>query len=39
MKIIGIAVVLAGLILSQLYYRKTNNGRRKWINWFSMPRV
>ncbi len=39
MKIIGIAVVLSGLLLSQLTNRNRKNGWKIWKNWFSIPKV
>lgn len=39
MKIAGIVVVLAGLLLTQLTAQTVKNGTRKWKNWFSIPRV
>ena len=38
-KILGIVVVLAGLLLSQLSEQADRNGIRKWRKWISMPRV
>jgi len=39
LKILGIAVVLAGLLLSQLSGNEASNGFKRWKKWFSMPRV
>lgn len=39
LKILGIIVVLAGLLLSQLTYSKGANGLKRWKKWISMPRV
>jgi drug/metabolite transporter (DMT)-like permease len=39
MKIVGILVVLAGLLLTQLTATSVQNGTKKWKKWFSIPRV
>jgi drug/metabolite transporter (DMT)-like permease len=39
MKIAGIVIVLAGLLLTQLTAKNLENGTRKWKNWFSIPKV